>query len=137
MKISSMFEFAFGKEVNFGNQINGLPYMTTLDFTKDVEGYGFAIRDGIDADLSNIESISPLLSLPQDWAHGVIEFKTENSGNAPEQTKVLNLLYQPLLYSISNLSSPLKEIVLWFPKSLNKNTGKVNIVIEEIKLNED
>ncbi len=134
MKISSMFEFAFGKEVNFGNQINTLPYMTTLDFTKDVEGYGFAIRDGIDADLSKIKNISSYISTSQRSLRGVIEFKTEKSGGAPEKTAILTLPIVTTSWSIHKLSSPLKEIVLWFPKE--KNSGKIDTLFNNFEATE-
>lgn len=135
MKISSMFEFAFGKEVNYGNQINTLPYMTTLDFTKDVEGYGFAIRDGVDADLSDIKYI--LLSIcfsTKQTLQGVIEFKTVDTGNASYHTKNLNLLSPATPYYIPDLASPLKEIVFWFPKETNRYSGEICTEIKEFDM---
>lgn len=134
MKLSSMFEFAFGKEVNFGNEITSFPHMTTLDFSKDVSGYGFAIRNGIDADLSNVSKIFADISVPRQYLRGEIEFKTENSGNAPEQTQEISLIFGTAPYSIPKLTSPLKEIVFWFPKDSNQTTAEVFTGFRSIEL---
>ena len=134
MKLSSMFEFAFGKDINFGNEIKTLPYMTTLDFSKDVTGYGFAIRNGINADLSNITKILANISVPKQILKGIIEFKTEKSGNAPEKSTNITLLFGTVSHSLPELSSSLKEIVFWFPKESNENANKIYTVFREIEL---
>ena len=135
MKISSMLEFAFGKEVNFGHEIKVMPYTTTLDFTKDVEGYGFALRDGVDADLSDIKYVMLSMDFPGGQIpEGVIEFKTLFSGNAPYHTKKLKLLSPATPYFIPDLTSPLKEIVFWFPKKTNMTADKICATFKEFEI---
>ena len=123
----TMFEFAYGKEVNYGNEIP-IPVLSLkkLDFTKDVVGYGFAIRHGKDLDLSEAKNIIiDCYSIQK--LNGIIELKTENSNGSAEHTIPLNFEKRGLVYAIPPLSSPLKEVVLWFPKQLNTHTDRVDM----------
>lgn len=123
----TMFEFAYGKEVNFGNEIP-IPVLSLkkLDFSKDVVGYGFAIRHEKDLDLSEAKNII-IDGYSIQKLNGVIEFKTEKSNGSAEHAIPLNFEKRGLIYTIPKLSSPLKEVVLWFPKHLNPHADRVDM----------
>lgn len=132
--VSTMLEFAYGKEVNFKNEIaTPVSEFKTLDFSKDVDGYGFAIRDGKDCNLKGIQNLF-IDVLAVNKLDGIIEFKTENSQDVPERSIPLRLDRRGWVYHVPRLSSPLKEIVIWFPKKLNKTVHTNSIRIEFVEI---
>jgi len=117
----TMFEFAYGIDASYGKEIPFSSYeIKKLDFSLNIEGYGFAIRHKNDYDLSNVKNI--ILKLHSDpKLFGFIMLKTEESLGTPEVTIPINndgLYYD---YTISELSSNLREIIFWFPKKENNH----------------
>jgi len=132
-KLNTIFEFAFGKDCNYGRIINPYYITTTLDFTKDVDGYGFAIRDGIDCNLKKVNGIVHYIMTNQDL-NGFIEYKTEASNGTPEMCQEIYLSVHGVYHPIHKFSSPLKEIVLYFPKECNKSFPIIDMEIYRIDL---
>ena len=122
--INTIFSFAFGKDVNFGECINFIDTDAFLNFNKDVVGYGYSLRNGMDANFSSKKRISITISTDSILS-GIIEFKTENSKNAAEKRKRFRITIgqTQINEKIPTLSSELKEIVLFFPKELNLTTA--------------
>lgn len=119
-KIHTIFLFTLGKECDFGEMINIVETDMFLDFNKNCIGYGFAIRDKIDAYFDKKNTL--ILSLNTDYIlKASLEFKTENSSNTPEITKDILLKFgqNDITLDIPKLSSPLKEIVLLVKKDNN------------------
>lgn len=122
--INTIFSFGFGKDVNFGECVNFIDTDAFLNFNKDVVGYGYSLRNGIDANFSNKKKISITISTDSILS-GIIEFKTENSKNVAEKRKKFRIKIgqTQINEKIPTLSSELKEIVLFFPKELNLTTA--------------
>ena len=122
--INTIFSFGFGKDVNFGECVNFIDTDAFLNFNKDVVGYGYSLRNGIDANFSNKKKISITISTDSILS-GIIEFKTENSKNVAEKRKKFRIKIgqTQINEKIPILSSELKEIVLFFPKELNLTTA--------------
>lgn len=132
-KLNTMFEFAFGKESNYGREINPCYLTTTLDFTKDIEGYGFAIRDGIDCNLKKTNGIVHYI-MTNEELNGFIEYKTENSKGTAEKSVRISLSGHGVYHPVPKFSSPLKEIVFFFPKQSNKSFPIIDMAIHCISL---
>lgn len=122
--INTIFSFGFGKDVNFGECVNFIDTDAFLNFNKDVVGYGYSLRNGIDANFSNKKKISITISTDSILS-GIIEFKSENSKNVAEKRKKFRIKIgqTQINEKIPILSSELKEIVLFFPKELNLTTA--------------
>ena len=122
--INTIFSFGFGKDVNFGECVNFIDTDAFLNFNKDVVGYGYSLRNGIDANFSNKKKISITISTDSILS-GIIEFNTENSKNVAEKRKKFRIKIgqTQINEKIPTLSSELKEIVLFFPKELNLTTA--------------
>ncbi len=119
-EIKTLFAFAFGNECNFGETICIVETDAFMNFNKDCVGYGFAIRNNLDANLKDISRVEIILF--SDYIlNGIIQFKTINSGKEAEtkQKFEISLEQNRLSFNIPKLSSELNEIVLFFPKKLN------------------
>lgn len=118
--VNKMFAFSFGGSQDFGREYK-IGDDFELDFTPKPVGIGLAVRDGIEADISNAKEINFKLFHTRKQ-NAVIELKTKNSGNAPElsqQFVIRDGNPRSFRVDIPKLSSDLKEIVIFFPREKN------------------
>lgn len=118
--VNKMFAFSFGGSQDFGREYK-IGNDFELDFTPKPVGIGLAVRDGIEADISNAKKITFKL-LHSGKQNAVVELKTKNSGNAPEVSQEFVIRdgnARIFTVSIPKLSSDLKEIVIFFPREKN------------------
>lgn len=127
MFVKEMFGFSFGGENDFGRMTETVGH-EKLDFASKPTGIGYAIRNGKEANMDNKKMISVCFETDSDIDIS-LEFKTQNSNGAPEVEKsyevkkgVANIV-SPIP---ENLTSPLQEIVIFFPRN-NGRTDDVNI----------
>lgn len=126
MFVKRGFAFAFGGKNDFGRVIETVG-KEKLDFSSKPVGIGYAIRNGIEANMANQKMVTICLDTDSDVDIS-LEFKTENSNGTPEVSK--NYQIKKGVATIAspipeNLNSPLKEIVIFFPR--NGKTDDVNI----------
>lgn len=117
--INTIYTFALGKKVNFGERINFIDTDMFLDFNRDVNGYGFKLCNNIDTnfDKSRLLNIS---IVSDNELNGTIEFKTNN----PNETVIYKIKIcsgeANFDFIIPKLSSILSEVVVYFPKKSNR-----------------
>ena len=132
MFIEAMFVFSFGGSDDFGNPYN-IGEKFFLDFSPKPTGIGFAIRDGVDVDFGFENQIKLKISADKE-IKATVEFKTVKSYGAPEKAEnvTLDKGENEIIVDIPDLSSPLKEIVVFFPR--NGREDSINISFLEVEL---
>ena len=127
MFVEKMFGFDFGGEKNFGRMTETIG-REKLDFSSTPTGIGYAIRNGKEANMARKKMVTVCLDTDSDVDIS-LEFKTQNSNGAPEFSKEYKVKKGCLNIASDipkNLSSPLREIVIFFPRKAGR-TDKVNI----------
>lgn len=130
------FAFSFGGKNDFGKVLHEDDFID-IDFPKDDEiGYGLAIRNVIDCHIPkqgkykfNLHTNHPI--------NLTVEIKTQLSGGAPEFSKTFHI--EDGFNTISaripeNLSSELKEIVIFVPKVDNPGL-KTSLILSSYEFN--
>ena len=127
MFVEKMFGFAFGGKNDFSRMTETVG-PEKLDFSSNPTGIGYAIRNGIEANMDRKKMVTLCLNVDSD-VDMAFEFKTQNSNSAPEVSKNYELkkgISNIALPIPEKLSSPLKEIVIFFPRKAGR-TDDVNI----------
>lgn len=104
-----------------------------LDFALKPTGIGFAIREGVDVKFGSENQIKLKISADKE-IKATVEFKTVKSYRDPEKAEniILKKGKNEIIIDIPELSSSLKEIVLFFPRNGRKDS--INISFFEIEL---
>lgn len=127
MFVKEMFGFAFGGKNDFGRLTETVGH-EKLEFSNNPTGIGYAIRNGIEANIDRKKMVTLCLNVDSDVDMS-FEVKTQNSNGAPEVSKNYELKKGIANISLpipEKLSSPLKEIVIFFPRKAGR-TDDVNI----------
>ena len=126
MFVEKMFGFAFGGKNDFGRLTETVGH-EKLEFSDNPTGIGYAIRNGIEANMDRKKMVTVCLNVDSDVDIS-LEFKTQNSNGAPEVSKNYEVKkgISNIASYIPALSSPLREIVIFFPRK-DGRTDNVNI----------
>lgn len=136
MFVEKMFGFAFGGKNDFGRMTETIG-QEELDFSANPIGIGYAIRNGIEANMDNSKKISFCVKVDADVELDLtLEFKTKNSNGAPEVSKYYKVKEGVITITSpipKKLSSPLEEIVIFFPR--NGKEKKISLLFAGVFLN--
>lgn len=126
MFVEKMFGFAFGGKNDFGRLTETVGH-EKLEFSANPKGIGYAIRNGKEANIDRKKVITVCFNTDSDVDMS-FEFKTQNSNGSPEVSKEYEVkkgISNIILNIPECLSSPLREIVIYFPRK--ERTDNVNI----------
>lgn len=127
MFVKEMFGFAFGGKNDFGRLTETVGH-EKLEFSNNPTGIGYAIRNGIEANIDRKKMVTVCINTDSDVDMS-FEFKTQNSNCSSEVSKEYEVkkgISNIAVLIPEKLSSPLKEIVIFFPRKAGR-TDDVNI----------
>lgn len=132
MFVKSFCNFGFGGNDDFFKIVN-IGESLLIDFAPKPTGIGFAIRDGVDVEFGSENQIKLKIFADKE-INATVEFKTVKSYGAPEKAEnvTLDKGENEIIVDIPDLSSPLKEIVVFFPR--NGKEDSINISFSEVEL---
>ncbi len=133
MLVEKSFVFSFGGAEDFGEIFKLKGKKFTLDFSPRPVGIGFAIRAGVDVEDLSFASKINLIIKSENPINANVEFKTIASGGSPEDVEKVTICGDnEIIVEIPKLMSPLKEIVIFFPR--NGREDGIKLDFEKIEL---